>query len=205
MTTARTRRALLVTSDDEPVTTIEEQLTAAGYDVRRCIEGGTSFPCVGIAGGTCPLDLEGGLDVAIDVRQHPWPHPTLREAGVTCALRAGVPLVVFARPGHPFEELATLTAHGANNVADRCERAIDLALQPIRDAVAAEVRAVFANHDADSPFAVHVDRRRGRLHVRITTGAPSGVRAMAATRAAVAIRRLDRATSIMEIEVVDPA
>src|SRR4051812_29475474 len=207
MTNALTRRALLLSSDHDSLAAIEDQLTDAGYDVRRCVEdGGGSFPCVGLSGGVCPLDAEGGLDVAVDVRQHPWPHPTLREAGATCALRAGVPLVVIGHPRHPYDGLATLTTEHDDAVAKRCEQAIDLALEPVRDAVADAVRAVFANHDAgETPFTVDVQRRLGRLHVRLVTAAPSDLRAMAATRAAVAIRKLDRSASIMEIEVVDPA
>ena len=196
----------MITSDDEPVAQVDAQLREAGYDVHRCVEDGSpAFPCVGLTGGTCPLEVEGGIDVAIDVRQHPWPHPTLRETGVTCALRAGVPLVVLGRPLHPFTEQATLTTDRPDVLAVRCEQAIAVALEPMREAIANEVRAVLANHGANVAFAVDVQRQRGRLHVTITTPAPDDVRRMAATRAAVAIRRLDQRASGIEIEVVDPA
>jgi len=46
--------------------------------------------------------------IAVDVRQQPWPQPTAREAGVRCALRAGVPVVVTGRTlRHPFEGWAS--------------------------------------------------------------------------------------------------
>ena len=206
MTTALTRRALVITSDDEPVTLVDAQLREAGYDVHRCVEDGApAFPCIGLTGGACPLEVDGAIDVAIDVRQHPWPHPTLRETGVTCALRAGVPLVVLGRSRHPFADQATLTTDRTDVLAVRCEQAIAVALEPLKAAIATEVRAVLANHDADAPFAVDVHRRAGRLHVTITTKAPDDVRRMAATRAAVAIRRLDQRAAGIEIEVVDPA
>lgn len=206
MTIAPTRRALLITSDDEPVDHVDAHLVAAGYDVRRCVEhGAPGFPCVGLVGAACPLEADGGVDVAVDVRQHPWPHPTLRESGVTCALRAGVPLVVLGRPHHPFEGLATITTDRQDVLATRCEQAISVALEPVRDAVAGAVRAVFANHGVDFPFTVDVQRRLGRMHVAITTAAPGSVRGMAANRAAVAIRRLDRTATAIEIEIIDPA
>lgn len=205
MTSAPTRRALLITSDDEPVPLVDAELRDAGYDVHRCVEDGApAFPCVGLTSGTCPLEVDGGIDVAIDVRQHPWPHPTVRETGVTCALRAGLPLVVLGRPRHPFAERATLTTDALEVLSVRCEQAVTVALQPLRDAIATEVRAVLANHGLKAPFAVDVHRRRGRLHVTITTGAPDDVRRMAATRAAVAVRRLDQRAAGIEIEVVDP-
>lgn len=206
MTSTSTLRALVITSDDEPVPLVDAELRDAGYDVHRCVEDGRpAFPCVGLTGGACPLEVDGGIDVAIDVRQHPWPHPTLRETGVTCAVRAGVPLVVLGRPLHPFTDQATLTTDRTDVLAVRCEQAITLALEPLRVAIATEVRAVMANHEADAPFAVAVHRRNGRLHVTITTRAPDDVRRMAATRAAVAIRRLDQRAAGIEIEVVDPA
>ena len=196
----------MITSDDEPVALVDAELREAGFDVHRCVEDGApAFPCVGLTGGACPLEAEGGIDVAVDVRQHPWPHPTLRETGVTCALRAGVPLVVLSRPLHPFADQATVTTDRSDVLAVRCEQAIELALEPVRAAIATEVRAVLANHDVNVAFAVEVHRRRGRLHVTITTAAPDDVRRMAATRAAVAIRRLDQRATGIEIEVVDPA
>ena len=204
MTTAISGRVLLLSSDDEPLSSIEHELTAAGYDVRRCHEaGGQAFPCQGLAGGTCPLEAEGGVDVAVDVRQHPWPHPTLREVGVICALRADVPLLVIGRHAHPFEPWATATLEQADGIAARCEQAIDSALERARVAVVDAVRAVFANHGFEGSFAVDVQRRLGRLYVTIAADVPSSVRGMAATRSADALRKLDHTATALEIEFVE--
>lgn len=206
MTTAPSGRALLITSDDEPATEIQRALNDAGFDVRRCVEDGSSgFPCNGLVSGACPLDVEGGVDVAVDVRQHPWPHPTRREAGVTCALRGGVPLVVVGHPHHPFEDYAAITTDREDVVATRCAQAIELSLEPMREAAASAVRSVLANRGVEAPFTVDVRRRQARLHVTITTGAPNDARRMAVTRAATAIRRFDPDATAIEIDVVDPA
>ena len=95
---------LLSTDDDEGVSAIRDALTLGGFLVHGC---GGSFPCDGLRDAGCPLD-RGDVALAIDVRQHPWPQPTAREAGVRCALRAGIPVVVTGRTlRHPFEGWVT--------------------------------------------------------------------------------------------------
>jgi len=116
---------LLLSSDDEPVDGIEAELRAAGYDVRRCVDdGATAYPCNGLRDG-CPLDSDGGIDVALDVRHHPWPAPTARETGVVCAMRSAVPVAVLSeRRDHPFRERAAATGDRFDDVVELCERAI---------------------------------------------------------------------------------
>jgi hypothetical protein len=71
----------------------EAALTAAGHRVHRCHEvGDRGFPCLGLTEPAgCPLDRS--IDVALVVRSHVDPKPTPLEDGVSCAIRAGVPLV----------------------------------------------------------------------------------------------------------------
>jgi hypothetical protein len=203
--TTPNRRALVLTSDNEPITSIETQLVAAGYDVHRCLSAGArAFPCVGLAHGECPLDEHGGVDVAIDIREHEWGMPGPRETGVVCALRDGVPLVVVGHEHHPFSAFAVMTTDREDGFPARCEHAMQLALEPIRAAVADAVRDVFRTHDVDHPFYVHIERRSGRLRVRIETAA-GDLGGMVATRAAVAVRRFDQRASSLEIEIVAPS
>lgn len=204
MTTAIDGRALLVSSDDVRLDDIERELADAGFEVKQCHErGAAAFPCAGLAGGTCPLDVDGGIDVAVDVRVHPWPLPTPREVGVTCALRAAVPVVVVAYGSHPFDEWATLTVDGESSIADAVEGAIGLGLEDARAAAADAVGSVFATHgQGDTPFSIRLDRRLGRLHVVIAADVPKPVAAVAATRAAVAIRCFDQAATAVEIDVI---
>lgn len=206
-TTPITGRALLLSSDDESLDDVEAELVDAGFAVHRCHEPGSdAFPCIGLSGGDCPLDIAGGVDVAIDVRSHPWPSPTAREIGVTCALRASVPVVVVGRHPHPFEAMAMATVEPTGDLLEACDDAITAGLEAARAAVADAVAAVFATHGlGDAVFSVRLERRLGRLQATIAAAVPHDVAAMAATRAAVAIRRFDRAATALEIEVVQPA
>jgi hypothetical protein len=79
-------------------------LAEAGHRVHRCFEvDGPDFPCRAVTDrGTCPMD--GPIDVALLSRRPFEPLPTRREEGVTCALRADVPLVAEgSRTLDPFE------------------------------------------------------------------------------------------------------
>ena len=59
-------RALLVSSHDQMSDEVDRRLVAAGIETVRCHElGAPSFPCTGLAGGVCPLDVLRSLDVAI--------------------------------------------------------------------------------------------------------------------------------------------
>jgi hypothetical protein len=201
-------RALLLSTDAEPLDAVDAALRSSGYDVVRCHpDVGPGFPCTGLRdGGTCPLDDAPGVDVAVDVRQHPWPNPTLRETGVTCALRAKVPVVIVTDHVHPFEHLGVSSVATHADLVDACDEAIADALEPLRAAVVDEVRGVLARHDlADEPFEVGVDRRDGRLHLCIAVSVPKPVGAMAATRAAVVARRFDDHAERLSIEVVPAA
>ena len=209
MTTAaptKAGRVLLLTTDGEPVDGVASELRAAGYDVRRCVDDGAApYPCNGLRDG-CPLDAPGGIDVALDVRQHPWPAPTARETGVICALRSSVPVAVLSELGtHPFRDRAAATADRFDDVVEVCERAIAAGLEDVRRAMTEAVRSVLAVHGIDgSPSSVEVTKRQGRIHATITLDAPDAIRGMAATRAAAALRRIDDRSTALEIEVVPP-
>lgn len=201
------RRVLLLSSDDEPIAELEAALDDAGYEIRRCVEpGADSFPCVALqGGGVCPLD-DGLIDVALDVRSHPWPKPTLREEGVRCALRERVPLAVAGRSAFsPFDRWAEVTVEGISSAVDACDRAIRSSLDRHRAAAAEAVTSVLETHGlADAPVAVAVDRRAGQLHVEITAHVPKDLRTVVVARAGSAVRRLDRAARAIEIDLREP-
>lgn len=205
-TTEVPRRVLLLSSDAAPFEDVDRVLEEAGVTIARChVDGESAFPCAGLVTGACPLDGEQGVDVAVDVRQHPWPNPTARELGVTCALRSDVPLVVVGRSPHPFEQWA-VTTRDASGVLDACDDAIADALEAPRAAAAEAVASVLANHGmGERPFAVGLERSGGQLRVRIAADVPKDVAAIAATRAAVAVRRFDRASSSLSIQLVAPS
>ena len=71
----------------------EEALQRRGHRTHRCQEAHSGeFACAGLLDPTaCPLD--GAVDVALLVRRGVQPLPLPEEAGVRCALRAGIPVV----------------------------------------------------------------------------------------------------------------
>ena len=196
------KRALLLSTDDEPVDDVREQLEMSGYRVHRCVEdGAASFPCIGIGGGVCPLDSEGGVDLVVDVRQHPWQRPTIRELGVLCALRVHTPVVVVSsKKAHPFSQFTTTTTL-RDEVVIACDDAIDRSLDGVRWAAGDAVRAVMDRHGVTGPVEVTVEREHDQLHVRIAADLEGPVRAMAATRAGIAVRHMEPTVQRIEVEV----
>lgn len=106
------------------------RLEAAGHRVHRChpdtrpgleapLPARDRYLCTGVT-AWCPLD--DGVDVALLVRRRVMPRPVAREAGVSCALRAGVP-VVEDGPAvlDPFEPW--LAGRVAGDVVAACEAA----------------------------------------------------------------------------------
>lgn len=200
------RRVLLLSSDDEPVPALEAALDDAGYEIRRCVEpGADAFPCVALqGGGVCPLD-DGLIDVALDVRSHPWPKPTLREEGVRCALRSRVPVAVAGRSAFsPFDRWAEVTIDGVLGAVDACDEAIRSSLERHRTAVVEAVEAVLDTHGLTGVAAVEVDRRAGQVHIGITAHVPKELRTVVVTRAGAAVRALDRGARAIEIDLREP-
>lgn len=117
-------RVLLMESDAYLSADVGELLERNGHEVLRCCESGDLAPrCLSGNGlADCPLDEP--VDVAVTVRSPGRPRPRPREAGVSCALRAGVPLVVA---GSAFENpyrARTTTVTDDGHVLDACETAV---------------------------------------------------------------------------------
>jgi hypothetical protein len=104
---------------------VAADLTAAGDQVLFCHQPGASwFPCVGLQGGPCPLDL--GVEVAVAIREHAARQPTGNESEMSCALRHDLPVVVAGRTAlHPFEGFAAVVLDGLDGITEACARAID--------------------------------------------------------------------------------
>jgi hypothetical protein len=206
-TLAPNRQLLLLETDDERSPEVEAALVDAGFTIRRCAEpDDPSFPCALLKTGRCPLD-DGLVDVALDVRKHPWPYPTAREHGVQCALRQRVPVVVAgAVRRHPFEQWAAITVDGTSGVSQACEVAVQLRLEGVRSAVRDAVGAVLHTHGIDStPVTVTANRQAGTLLVRVESAVPTGLRTTVAARAGAAARRADALASAIELDLVDGA
>jgi hypothetical protein len=104
------------------------KLEAAGHRVHRCWPvrgpgGGRQsqrdrYLCSSVVSGDCPLDH--GIDVVLLVRGQLRTSPTLREVGVSCAVRAGIPIVEdgpsLLDPFAPW-----VTARAGQDVCATCE------------------------------------------------------------------------------------
>jgi hypothetical protein len=124
---------LIMESQRGAASVAEEALRAAGHRLHRCHQADDrGFPCVGVVRpDDCPMDQR--IDVALLVRPHVQPRPTPLEDGVSCVLRAGVPLVEdgpdLLDPYDPWvaERIATEL-----DVVAACNRAAERALDPLR-------------------------------------------------------------------------
>lgn len=163
-----------------------EALQEAGHRVHLCHDPGSfDFPCRAIAGaGECPIDQ--GIDVALVVRRGIHPNPTAGEQGVSCAIRAGIPIVEDGPTVlDPFEPFLTLRVTGS--VTASVERAAALDDDQLQAAIRAGVaptldRADIAPHELECSFA------RTATHLRVELGLPEAARDV---EQALAVRVID--------------
>lgn len=163
-----------------------EQLEAAGHRVLRCHDPGEEgFPCRAVADpSACPI--EEGVDVGLLVRRRVTPRPTEFEQGVTCILRAGIPLVEHGPSAlDPYDGYVALRADG--DVPAACEDAADHGYDALRESIAVRIGRLIAmsGHAADA-VTVAFRRHGGDLRIELT-GPPVST----AIRQALAVRVLD--------------
>lgn len=165
-----------------------EELVAAGHRVHRCHDpGAPTFPCRGIDDPSkCPLD--GPLDVALLVRHHIHPHPSVLEDGVACAIRAGVPLVEQGPDIlDPYTPWVTSRV-GREPLGRACEEAVATAFDPIVKDVLRRCGVVLeAAHIDPERIGCRMELVWPRLIVHIDVPGPVSKR----LREALAIRALD--------------
>jgi hypothetical protein len=115
-------KALLL-HDTTPDDVVADTLTGAGHEVVRCNPtGNQAFPCVGVT-GRCPLD--GTVDVAVVVHDHPTTGFDAGEIGAICAVRDGIPLVLAGTgAASPLQEVATAVATCVQDLESACQRAM---------------------------------------------------------------------------------
>ncbi len=178
-------RTLLIEPTPAGAASLAADLRAAGHDVVRCHPAdGPAFPCSGLTQEGCPLEA-GPVDVAIAVRDEATPVPNADEAGITCAARTGLPIVVVGPDGpNPFAPWAE-ACHDPADLAEACDRAVDSVAQRRAGPLGDEARRVIALEDVDAG-AVHVIVRRegDTAHVRVLTDhvLPTSLAGTVATR-----------------------
>jgi hypothetical protein len=186
---------LMLESDPGAADAVVQELEEGGHRVFRCHEPGAAvFPCRALAGeGPCPL-ADPGIDVAVTVRAHADPHPSPREDGVACALRARVPLVVAGNDIlNPYDEWAADVVPDGD-VVGACERVLaapsgdhsEVATDALREALQ---RRTGSTGNADA--LVWRDHRRLRVSLEGAEGLDDSVRGIVAADVAAALRAFD--------------
>lgn len=198
-------RILLLAEDDGLYSRGAETLRDAGHDVIGCHEAGSGaerWPCSGVS-DTCPLD--DGVDAAVALRRS---GASRVEAGVTCAVRQKVPLVVG---GAGTVGLTNGIAPYASAVVDGVGPELIDALAKVGGAPIAELST--AATDAvtetaerlaiDGSFSVEVrrDRRTMRITVHATVDLDASARSALGQAAFAPVRAMVPVGAIDSIDV----
>jgi hypothetical protein len=180
-----------------------EQLEAAGHRVHRCHEpSGATFPCAGLGGEGCPLDLV-PIDLVLTVRPHLRTSPAPTEDGVTCGLRRRVPVAIHGQTlMNPY---APYGAEGIDgDLVEECER-IARAPRPEheREALGVARDTLRVEGFAEEPSEVVVQRIGGRLRVvvRVAPDVPERARQIVAVRVVGRLREYDPGAAGIDIGV----
>jgi hypothetical protein len=113
-------------------------LEAAGHRVHRCHEADSrGFPCVGVSHeGGCPMERP--IDVAFLARRQVSPRPTALEDGMSCVIRAGIPIVEDGPDAFdPYAEWVTHRLAPGEDVAAVCETLA--ASTPLHDTIRSRI------------------------------------------------------------------
>jgi hypothetical protein len=128
-------------------------LAEAGHRIHRCHHAGDAgYACVGMTGDApCPID--GHVDAAVVVRAPGSEAPTPHEDGVRCAVRSHVPVVeVGEKDGDPYAGWVTLRSE-ERSLSAACTTAVQLARQPLIDAVLTRIAPLVRNAGLDPDAA----------------------------------------------------
>lgn len=156
-----------------------DRLEASGHHVHRCHPApwddgarrgaaAGAYLCAGVTQGACPLDA--GVDVALVVRHRLAPRPSATEGGVSCSIRAGVPVVedgpeVF----DPFEPWLAGRVEG--DVAAACVDAVSTALESLQAEVARRVGDVLRGAGLE-PSSVTASFEQSEKGLRVVLEGP---------------------------------
>ena len=187
-------KVMLIESVPSGDPSVADELRSRGHDVVRCYEDDAQpFPCVGLTSPErCPL-ASGDVAVACVVREFGMFDPTPFEAGVTCALRSRVPVVVDDPALSPFDGFA-VDARG-----DRVTTAERVASESL-DGHVQVLRSFFRSTPV---MDVDVRRLDGDLKVTLTLpkSAPEWTVQYVTARAAGVLREYDRYAPRIDVAV----
>ena len=180
-------------------------LEAAGHRVHRCHSpGDRGFPCRGVADPEgCPID--GHIDVAVLVRRKVTPRPTPLEDGVSCALRAGVPIVEDGPAAlDPFEPWIADRVRPDGDVVVACALAADRAFDPLREKVRSKIAPLLVAAGID-PALVGCDvdptALALRVHLDLPVAVDTGLEQALGVRVLDAVRASGRTYGQVHVQV----
>ncbi|MBI2710397.1 MAG: hypothetical protein HYX34_11985 [Actinobacteria bacterium] len=199
-------RMLLIESEPSAGDAVAAGLVDTGHTLVRCHpQGAAAFPCVALqAARVCPLDT-GDVDVTVTVRNPGASAVSAGEAGVTCSMRRGVPVVAVGDPHDAFSGLATRAGPG-EDVAAVCGRAVAAANDRLTVPVRREVDHMLESAGlAGTESRVEVFREGPvlRLRVLVDPATPAALRNVIAVRAHGVLRRTAVEAAVIDIAVGD--
>jgi hypothetical protein len=186
-------RVLIVEHHVGDVAGAEQQLHEAGHETVSCADPDGHLACRGLDPAVpCPLDA-GVIDAALVVTDPSRGHDDVAP-GYVCAHRRCIPTVAVGSGPAPANLSVTGWVPDLDTVVDALERCVAEPL-PVHSRVAATaVRETLDRrglHDVGA--SALVERRDGRLHIRIETSdpLPPAVGHATSVRALAAVRQVD--------------
>ena len=196
---------LVIESQPRIAANAVEALEAAGHRVHRCYDDADGHsPCRGLASPPdCPVD--GPVDVALVVRPGYSQASGHFEEGVSCAVRAFVPVVELGvEETAPFLPWVTKRIPQDGDVAEACAEAIAESFAPVRAEVQTRIARLLATY-AIEPGAVTVrfEPARGGIdvHLDLPVAVPRGVEQALAVRVLDALRGSGRTFGRVDVHV----
>lgn len=198
-------RVLVVESEPGISQGYEQDLAAAGHEVVRCHEpGAPSFPCAGLVDhAACPLEST-PVDVALLVRDPIDERPTHREAGVSCAMRARVPVIEPKRDDPVADPFAGFVTTFEGDVVAAATAAAQASSPGHAEAVKAQLLRGPAGAALSPDDLVVTAHRRGRVlrvEVHLPADAPEALVTSSEGYAAAAARRFDPVVQVIDVVV----
>ncbi len=200
-------RVLIIEQEPGAGDPVAANLEDAGHGTSRCHEpGSTAFACKGMADQAgCPLE-HGSIDLAVVARGPSGGPAAEEEAGVRCAVRRRIPvMVVGSAQGASFEGWTTdVVAPDDAQLVQRAVAAANLGLTPYVDKAEQVARQALAKIGVpDSAVTASVVRDGQRMRVSVTVDADLDPAHCETTgvRVAGAIREMDPWTTTIDVKV----
>lgn len=194
-------RVLLLAEDDDLYSRGAAVLREGGHDVLACHEAGSAanrWPCAGVT-SVCPLDNE--VDAAVALRRSA---ASRIEAGIGCAVRGKVPLVLG---GAESDHLAHYAGEVVEGIGPDLAKAVDrVATAPIADlsaAAGAGLAGAAGRLGVEGTLTTTVERHGRSLRVTVHGGGTldSGTRAALAQAAYAPVRAMVPGGAVDTIDV----